>query len=118
MVDLNLLLVFSFVIFTLLFFCFFVVMIPVVYQLVKALSSLQRLMDTVSDFEPEVKEVKESIRNVKNLFSKSSSSIRTNLNEASIMTVSVAHGVLTGVKEYFSSCKTVENSYNGKKDSG
>ena len=104
MLDLNLVVVISLALLAFFSFCFFFVFIPVALQLSRTLSSVQNLTDTINDdFEPTVKEIRQSIDGVKRGASK-----------ASILVTSTAYGVFTGIKEYLSSYKTSEKSYNYK----
>ncbi|MBI2995774.1 MAG: hypothetical protein HYY52_03610 [Candidatus Melainabacteria bacterium] len=112
--DLNLVIVFSFVILTFTSICMLVVLVPVALQLSKTLSSAQSLIDLVNDdFEPTIKGVKESIGNVKTLVKTGSKTIRAGINEAGVIILSSASGILAGVRDYFCSYKNDETSYNG-----
>ena len=115
MLDLNLVVVISLALLAFFSFCFFCVFIPVAFQLSRTLSSAQNLMDTIhDDFEPTVKEIKQSIDGVKNVVRTGSTAISLGVGEANILVTSLAYGALTGIKEYFSSYKTGEKSYNYK----
>ena len=116
MIDLNQIIVISLAVLAFFSFCTFILIIPIAIQLSKTLSSAKFLLDTVNEFEPEVKEVKQSIKNVKDIVRHSTSSVQSNLGETGIFVVSSVYGVLAGVKEYFSDYKNPENSYNGKSE--
>ena len=115
-IDLNLIIALSLSVLAFFTFCIFVILIPVAMQLNRTLSSAQFLLDSINDdLQPTVKEVKESIDNVKQLVRSSTKSVSVGINEAGILVVSSVHGLLTGVKDYLSSYKNNETSYNGKR---
>jgi len=111
--DLNTIVVISLAILAFFSLIVVIVLIPLALQFSKTLSSLKSLLDTINDdVSPTVKEIKQSVYGVKKALAKGTSVLESNVGEASIFVASSAHGLLTGVKEYFSSCKTDENSYN------
>ncbi len=118
MLDLNTIVVISLAILAFFSLIVVIVLIPLALQFSKTLSSLKSLLDTINDdVSPTVKEIKQSVYGVKEALAKGTSVFESNVGEASIFVASSAHGLLTGVKEYFSSCKTDENSYNNNGNS-
>ena len=106
MLDLNTIVVISLAILAFFSLIVVIVLIPLALQFSKTLSSAQSLLDTINDdVSPTVKEIKQSVYGVKE-------ALESNMGETKIFVTSSVHGLLTGVKEYFSSCKTHENSYN------
>ena len=113
MLDLNTIVVISLAVLALFSLVLIIVLVPIALHFSKALSSLQSLLDMINDdVSPTVKEIKQSVYKVKDTLTKGSSVLESGVSEASIFAASAAHGVLAGVKEYFSVCKTDENSYN------
>ena len=113
MLDLNTVVVISLAILAFFSLVIVIALIPIALQFSKTLSSLQSLLDTINDdVKPTVKEIKQSIYSVKDALTKGSSVLESSVSEASIFVASSAHGLLAGVKKYFSVCKTDENSYN------
>ncbi len=112
MIDLNLIIVISLAILAFFSFCIFIVIIPIAFQLSRTLSSAKFLFDTVNEFEPEIKEVKQNIKNVKNVLQQSTLAAKSNMGETGIFLMSSVYGIMAGVKEYFSDCKSSENGYN------
>ena len=118
MIDLNLVIVISLAILAFFSFCLFIVIIPLALQFSKTLSSAQHLFDTINDIEPTVKEIKQSVDSVRNVVEKSTQRAKSALSNASVFVISTSYGVLAGLKDYLSSYKNTETSYNGKsKDS-
>lgn len=116
MIDLNHILVISISVLAFFSFCFFVVLIPIVFQLLKTLNSLQYLLDTVNSFDTDVREVKENINKVKNVVRRSTDVFGTRFRDIGILFTSSAYGFIVGLKKYFSGYKTPENSYNDKRE--
>ena len=116
MLDLNLIIGLSLTVLAFCTFSILLVIVSIAFQFYKTLNSAQHLIDTVNDFEPDVKEIKDSIRNVRKIVGKGSNALKGNLDEVNIFLVSSAHGILTGVREYFSSCKSYKTSKNGYND--
>ncbi len=115
MLDLNLVVVISLGLLAFFSFCFFCVFIPVALQFSRTLHSAQDLMETINDdLEPTVKEIRQSIDGVRTVVQTGTTTIKSGINEAGILVTSCAYGVLTGIKEYLSSYKTNEKSYNYK----
>ena len=113
MLDLNTIIVISLAVLAFFSLVAIIVLIPIALQFSRTLSSLQGLLDMINDdVSPTVKEIKQSVSRVKDTLTKSSSVLESSVSEASIFAASAAHGVLASVKEYFSVCKTDENSYN------
>lgn len=104
--DINFVIGVSVVILTVCMFCILIVIVPVALQYHKTLSSIQNLVDTVNeDLEPAVKEIKNSITGVKTTVKKISEPLVSSVNKASVALISSAHGIVTGIKNYISSCK-------------
>ena len=115
MINLNSILVLSLATLAFISFCLLLVIIPIALQLSRTLNSTQHLLDTINDdFEPTVKEIKQSVDGVRNVIQKSTTSVKSGINNTSILLVSSAYGVLAAVKEYLSSYKINETSYNNK----
>ena len=113
MLDFNTIVVISLAILAFFSLVVVIVLIPIALQFSKTLSSLQSLLDTINDdVRPTVKEIKQSVYSVKDALIKGTSVLESGVSEASVFVASSAHGILAGVKEYFSVCKTNENSYN------
>ena len=111
--DLNTIVVISLAILAFFSLVMVIVLIPIALQFSKTLGSVQSLLDTINDdVKPTVKEIKQSVYGVKDALTRGTSVLESGVSEASIFAVSSAHGVLAGVKEYLSGCKTDENSYN------
>ena len=71
------------------------------------------LIDTINDdLEPTLKEVKHSVDDVKNVVQKTTNTLKDSLSKVRMVILSSAYGILTGFKDYLSSCKTSEGSYN------
>lgn len=115
MPDLNLVLVISLAVLAFFSFCFFVLMVPIAIQLSRTLNSAQCLLDTINEFEGDVKDIKQNISKVRNVVSKSTELVKSNLQDVSVAVVSSVHGVLTGIKDYFSNYKSNESGYNGRR---
>ena len=118
MLDLNLMMIISLTVLALFSIVFFIVLIPIALQLSRTLSSAQRLIDTVNDFEAEVKEIKHNIQNVKVAVKQGGTIVKANVDEAGVILVSSMYGILAGIKEYFLSYKKSENSYNSNSSMG
>ena len=113
MLDLNTIVVISLGILAFFSLVMIIILIPIALQFSKTLSSVQNLLDTINDdVRPTIKEIKQSVYGVKDALKKGTSVLESGTNEASIFVASSAHGILAGVKEYFSACKTDENSFN------
>ena len=118
MLDLNTIVVISLAVLAVFSLVLILILVPLALQFSKALGSLQSLLDIINnDVSPAVKEIKQSVYGVKDALKKGSSVFQDNVNEASILVASTAHGVLTGVKEYLSVSKTEEKSYNSNGNS-
>ena len=118
MLDLNTIIVISLAVLALFSLVLMMVLVPIAFQFSRALSSLQSLLDTINDdVKPTVKEIKQSVYGVKDALKKGTSVLEASVNEANVFVASSAHGLLTGVKEYFSACKTNESSYNNNGNS-
>ena len=118
MLDLNTVVVISLSILAFFSLVMVIVLIPIALQFSKTLSSVQSLLDTINDdVKPTIKEIKQSVYGVKDALTKGTSVLESGVGEASIFMASSAHGVLAGVKEYFSGCKTDESSYNNNGNS-
>lgn len=115
MFDFNLLLIISLAVLAFFLFCIFIVILPVAWQLSKTLSSVQYLLDTLNGFEEDIKEIRQSINDVKSVVKVSSGAVKSSVEEASVFVKSSLAGVLAGIREYFSPCKTNDNGYNGNK---
>lgn len=115
MLDLNHILVISIGVLAFFSFCFFVVLVPIVFQLLKTLNSLQHLLDTVNSFDTDVREVKENISKIKNALRWSTDVFGSGFRNIGILFKSSAYGFIAGLKKYFSDYKTPENSYNDKR---
>lgn len=114
MIDLNLIVVISLAILAFFSFCTFIVIIPLAFQLSRTLSSAKFLFDTVNEFEPEVREVKQNIKNVKSVLHQSTLLAKSNMGETGVFLMSSVYGIVAGVKEYFSDCKSSESGYNDR----
>ena len=113
MLDLNTIVVISLSVLAFFSLVMVIVLIPIALQFSKTLSSIQNLLDTINDdVKPTINEIKQSVYGVKDVLTKGTSVLESGVDEASIFMASSAHGVLAGVKEYFSSCKTDKNGYN------
>ncbi len=113
MVDLNVLVVISLGILAVVSLCLIVVLIPIASQLIRTLNSAQHLLDIVNDdLEPTVKEIKDSVSTVREFVKTGSSKIRTELDKLQVVLGSSVYGLYCGVKEYVTSYKTDETSYN------
>ena len=111
MLDLNTVVVISLGILAFFSIVLAMILIPIALQCSRTLGSLQNLIDTINnDVKPAVKEIKQSVYGVKD-------SLERGTNEASIFVASSAYGILTGVKEYLSPCKTNKSSYNSNGNS-
>ena len=118
MLDLNTLIVVSLAVLAFLAFILVIVLIPIAMQLSRTLGSMQVFFDTVNDdVRPAVKEIKQGVYTVKGALYKCSALARHGATQGRDFIVSSAHGVLVGVKEYLSACKTDQNSYNGRSTS-
>jgi len=97
----------------------FFTVLPVVLQLSRTLTSIQNLVDTINDdLEPTVKEINQSVAGIKNILKNSTTLLKSSLKEASVVFISSAYGLMTGIKDYLSNYKTTESSYNGKGNAG
>lgn len=113
MININSVLVISISALAFFSFCFFVVFVPIALQLSRTLNSAQHLIDTINDdLEPTLKEVKHSVDDVKNVVQKTTNTLKDSLSKVRMVILSSAYGILTGFKDYLSSCKTSEGSYN------
>ena len=115
MFDLNHILVISLAVLAFFSFCFFIIVVPIALQLSRTLNSAQHLLDTINDdLEPTINEIKESISGVKTVVQKSTTKVKSGIHNANVLIMSSVHGILAGVKEYFSSYKSNETGYNNK----
>lgn len=114
MLDLNNVLVLSIAVLAFFSFCIFIILIPVVYQLLKTLSAFQHMLDTVNSFDSDVRELKENVSKVKGIVRKSTSLFDSVFKNIGVFLISSAYGMAVGVKEYFSPYKTTNNIYDGK----
>lgn len=90
------------------------VLIPLAIQFSNTMSSVKSFLDMVDDeVRPAVKEVKESIFGVKSLVKQGSKLMQNSIIETKTLVTASVHGVICGVKDYFSACKSDESSYNG-----
>ena len=109
MFDFNLLLIISLAVLAFFLFCIFIVILPVAWQLSKTLSSVQYLLDTLNGFEEDIKEIRQSISDVKSVVQVGSGAVKSSVEGASVFVKSSLAGVLAGIREYFSPCKTNDN---------
>lgn len=115
MIDLNFIIGISLGILAFFSFCLFVIVVPVVLQLSRTLSSVQHLIDIINDdLEPTVKDIKENLFEVKNKIQKNSVILKTFFKKTQIIVVSGVYGLLYGIKDYLYSTTNQETSYNGK----
>lgn len=114
--NLNLTIVISLAILAFFSFCIFVILIPIALQLSRTLNSAQHLLDTINDdIEPTVKEIKQSVDKVNSVVKRTGTVVKSGFQEAGILAISSAYGVLSAVKDYVSGFKTGKTSYNGKR---
>ncbi len=117
MVDLNLLVVLSFVVLAVVSVFLVIVLVPIALQLTRTLGSAQHLLDTVNDdLGPTVKEIKLSVNEVKDVLQKGTSKCKQGFNRVKVSLLSCAYGLVCGVKEYLSDSEISETSYNGNRN--
>lgn len=115
MIDLNVVVVISLVILAIFSVFILIVLIPISLQLSRTLNSAQFLLDTINDdLEPTVKEISQSITGVKKVVQKSTTAFKLGMDEAGIILISSAYGIMAGLKDYLSASKSSKTSYNGK----
>lgn len=112
MFDLNQILVISLAVLAFFSFCFLVLLIPVVFQLIRTLNSAQLFLDSVNDFKPTIDELKGNINKVRGFVDRGSKSIKEKIYETRVCIASSAYGLLAGFREYLASYKSMKNSYN------
>ena len=118
MIDLNTILIVSLAILAFVSIILLTVLVPIAIQFSRTLNSLQCFLDVVNDeVTPTVKEVKQSVYGVKNLLHKGSNIVNYSLTEARTLALASVHGFVSGFKNYLSTCKTDESSYNGNGNS-
>lgn len=117
MIDLDFILIVSLGVLAFLSFCTLIIIVPVVLQLSRTLTSLQHLTDTINDdLKPTVNEIKESVGSIKNVFKKGTDKLKSTTYATGIMAISSVHGILKGLKAYLSSYKNNETSYNSNQN--
>ena len=115
MFEINHILVLSVGVLAFFSFCLFVLIIPVVFQLSKTLTSLQSLLDIVNDdLRPVAMDLKTSVSGVRNLVNDGKTLMDLGMEKTRIVALSSAYGFLSALKDYFQSYKNERTSYNGK----
>ena len=115
MFEINHILVLSVGVLAFFSFCLFVLIIPVVFQLSKTLTSLQSLLDIVNDdLRPVAMDLRTSVSGVRNLVNDGKTLMDLGMEKTRIAILSLSYGFLSALKDYFQSYKNERTSYNGK----